>query len=615
MFSLLNKLKNGSLDITLSPNNYLSTPASSESTRSTLNSPAPKRSYRRNVLLWFLLMAVLLGSEGFLAYRNISAYINDAEWVDHTHHVLIVLGDTFSAIKDVESATRGYVLTGKSELLEPTSAVRERVTANLQTLRQLTSDNPQRLQDIPALEQKVKEKLNFSQLVIASRQREGFEAATKFLSTGQGAQMMDEIRALITAIESDEQSLLQQRNLAAHNSARATVFVALLGIGLSFSILVIVYFMIRREHIRRIALEDGLEQTNARLQSGLAEMEQLTREMNLQQTMGELLQSCLTFQEAGEVINKTVPRLLPGTAGALCLINPSKNLVETVMTWGEAPPHESAFFSPDECWALRRGRLHYVRNRAKDLLCAHVACSIPHGYMCVPLIAHGETLGVLHLCAMQEAALGDSKQHIIRTVAEQFSLTLANLRLQQTLRTQSINDPLTGLFNRRYMEASLEREILRAKRHETALSVIMLDVDHFKSFNDTFGHGAGDVLLQEVSQALRSCARGEDIVCRYGGEEFIIILPGASSAVARQRAKRIGETVKKIQVAYHGQTLASVTVSLGVAAYPEHSETHDDLIRMADAALYSAKHAGRDCVVVSDCESFVNYDVQSQTVA
>ena len=230
----------------------------------------------------------------------------------------------------------------------------------------------------------------------------------------------------------------------------------------------------------------------------------------------------------------------------------------------------------------------------------------------VPLVAHGETLGVLHLCATQAGALNDNKQHVIRTISEQFSLTLANLRLQQTLRTQSIHDPLTGLFNRRYMEASLEREMLRAKRHETPLSVIMLDVDHFKRFNDTYGHGAGDMLLQEFGTALKSCARGEDIVCRYGGEEFIVILPGASLEVARQRAMQISETVKRLRVEYHGQTLGPVTVSLGVSAHPEHSDSHSELIRMADAALYKAKRQGRDCVVVADQEAAISHGAMAQ---
>lgn len=596
--SLRSRLKSGDLDLTVTPDINFSLKSAQTSIASSPETETPRRAHRRKILYWFALMAVLLASAGYQAYRNVNAFIGDVEWVEHTNHVLAVLSDSFSSLKDVESGRRGYVLTGKELYLEPTYAARQQVVNDLRLLRQLTSDSPRQLQLISEFERLVNEKLNYSDSIVALRQNQGFEAAREAALTGKGKQEMDAIRAIVTELQEEQKLLLQERSLAAHNSARATVLVVLIGIGLSFSILTIVYFMIRSENLRRLAVEAGLAASNGQLQRGFEEIERFSREMHLAGAMGEMLQSCLTFAEAGEVISKTIPHLLPGTAGSLCIINPSKNFVETVVTWGEDAPHKDCF-APDECWALRRGRLHFVSNKERDLACVHVTCSIPHGYLCVPLVAHGETLGVLHLCATDPAAISDSKQHIIRNVSEQFSLTLANLRLQQTLRTQSIHDPLTSLFNRRYMEASLEREMLRARRHETPLGVVMLDVDHFKRFNDTHGHGAGDALMQELARALKSCARGEDIVCRYGGEEFIIILPGASVEAARSYAQRIGETIRMLKVEYHGQTLGTITVSLGVAVYPEHADDHHELIRLADAALYRAKHSGRDRVVVA----------------
>lgn len=557
-----------------------------------------KRFYRRNVLLSFLLMAALLGVEGFITYKKINAFIGNSEWVDQTNQTLDILADEFSELKDVESNTRGFVLYGKPELLEPMYLARRRALDDMQTLKQLTADNPAQQQRIGDLERHVREKLELAQTVVTLRQHEGFEAALEFGMSGKGRQEMDEVRLLVSAVGDEERNLLKERDLAAQASARSTVLFIFLGFGLSFSILVVVYLMIRREGLKRMAVEDGLARTNAKLEEGIAEMGVATRQMRLVGSMGEMLQSCLTFEEAGKVISSAVPQLLPGTAGALSIINASKNLVQTVAAWGDASPKET-LFAPDECWALRRGRLHHAAVGEGGLGCEHVKEPLPHGSLCLPLVAHGETLGVLHLRATRPDSINESAHQVVRTITEQFSLTFANLRLQHTLRTQSVRDPLTGLFNRRYMEESLERELLRARRHETPLSVIMLDIDHFKRFNDTFGHAAGDVLIQEFGKTLKSCACGEDIVCRYGGEEFIIILPGASLETARQRAAQINKTVRRIQAEYKGQPLASVTASLGVAARPEHSDSTDELVAAADAALYDAKRLGRDRVVVA----------------
>jgi len=188
---------------------------------------------------------------------------------------------------------------------------------------------------------------------------------------------------------------------------------------------------------------------------------------------------------------------------------------------------------------------------------------------------------------------------VASTLGEQSALALANLRLRETLRSQSVRDPLTGLFNRRYMEETLEREIRRAERGARPLSVMMLDLDHFKQFNDTFGHSAGDSLLRELGTMLRANLRAGDIACRFGGEEFVLILPEAALNCARSRAEQLRETAKHLHVSHLGESLGPVTISLGVAAFPEHGASGEDLIENADAALYRAKSEGRDRVVVA----------------
>jgi diguanylate cyclase (GGDEF)-like protein len=193
----------------------------------------------------------------------------------------------------------------------------------------------------------------------------------------------------------------------------------------------------------------------------------------------------------------------------------------------------------------------------------------------------------------------ESKQRLAAAVAEQIAMALANLNLRETLRHQSIRDSLTGLFNRRYMEETLERELHRGKRKGAPVGIIMLDLDHFKMFNDTFGHLAGDALLRAVGEFLQARVRGEDIVCRHGGEEFAVILPEASLESTRQRAEHLRDGVKILEVQHRGQSLGTITLSAGVAAFPDHGATAEVVLREADAALYRAKADGRDRVVVA----------------
>jgi len=188
----------------------------------------------------------------------------------------------------------------------------------------------------------------------------------------------------------------------------------------------------------------------------------------------------------------------------------------------------------------------------------------------------------------------------IRDITERKQAQDALLKSQALLREQSVRDHLTGLFNRRYMEETLERELLRAARKQLSLGVIMLDVDNLKRFNDIWGHAAGDEALRELGGLLLRQIRGEDIACRYGGDEFIIVLPDASLEVTRERAEMICEYAEQFHLYVEGQSLAAVTLSLGVAVFPEHGATSTAILRAVDAALYRAKHEGRGRVVMAD---------------
>ena len=219
------------------------------------------------------------------------------------------------------------------------------------------------------------------------------------------------------------------------------------------------------------------------------------------------------------------------------------------------------------------------------------------------MISQGEALGVFHLQHSQsDETQGHSRafdQGLVETVADTISLAIANLKLRETLRNQSTRDLLTGLHNRRFMDESLTREIHRAIRNQHPLGVIMLDIDHFKNFNDTFGHEAGDAVLHELGNFLMRSIRKGDIACRYGGEEFLLLLPEATLENTRQRAQELCDEVRKIEVQYRGEMLGNITVSIGVAAFPDYGESRDDVVQAADRALYQAKKEGRNRVVVA----------------
>src|SRR5947207_2960165 len=228
------------------------------------------------------------------------------------------------------------------------------------------------------------------------------------------------------------------------------------------------------------------------------------REIDLLKQMGGLLQACTTEDEAYAVVGQFVSQFFPEDTGGVFVTSASRNIVEARAAWGHTPSPDSAIFKPDECWALRRGQMHVVDTTSRGLLCSHLPQPLPAAYVCFPLLAQGESLGILYLGTSTAGAWSESQQRLAATVADQVGLAVANLKLRETLRRQSVRDPLTGLFNRRYLEETLERELRRAERNDGSVGVIMLDLDHFKAFNDTFGHEVGDLVLREFSGVLEA---------------------------------------------------------------------------------------------------------------
>jgi diguanylate cyclase (GGDEF)-like protein len=216
------------------------------------------------------------------------------------------------------------------------------------------------------------------------------------------------------------------------------------------------------------------------------------------------------------------------------------------------------------------------------------------------MIAQGETLGLFYLSAQNTDDLNPAKQQLARTVAEQVGLAIANLNLRETLQHQSIRDGLTGLFNRRYLEETLQTEIARAQRYNYPTAIVMIDVDHFKSFNDQYGHDAGDVVLKEIAHVIKEGIRESDIACRYGGEELTLVLPETPIQAALAKAEDLRLAIHRISLTYGQNILGHLTASFGVATFPDHGTSGSEVIQAADAALYRAKAAGRDRVMSAE---------------
>jgi diguanylate cyclase (GGDEF)-like protein/PAS domain S-box-containing protein len=362
----------------------------------------------------------------------------------------------------------------------------------------------------------------------------------------------------------------------------------------------------------RVQAEIRLNNANQELAEKVQELERRTKEINLLSEMGSRLQSCKDAEEAYLQISSTAEKLFPEWSGALCVTSASRTAVETVADWGQTGQGERVF-APDDCWALRQGHLQSFRRGEKASACRHLDLANVTESLCVPFMAQNEALGIVSLQMRigqehQEHAprsSGEPERQLAEVLAKQVALALGNLKLKESLKNQSICDPLTGLFNRRYMEESLEREFSRANRNKSSVAILMMDLDHFKRFNDTFGHQAGDTLLRALGDLLKRSTRGQDIACRYGGEEFVLVLTDSNLAGAVQRAEILRQQVKQLSVEYAGQLLGAVSVSVGVAFFPDHGTTMSDVLRASDQALYCAKREGRDRVSAWTVEAVV----------
>jgi len=361
-------------------------------------------------------------------------------------------------------------------------------------------------------------------------------------------------------------------------------------------------YIIYKDISEQVKAAELAKEHEAAMKRWVGELQQRNMHITLFNEMGGLLQCVESSEEAYAVVSNVASKLFAGAnSGALFIHKSSRHSLEIAASWGSSCAGEQVF-APADCWSVRKGQPHWSECPNSGITCRHVDMSIAAHNLCVPMVAHGEPLGVLHLqCDPDtggdaEAAqkLRESLKRVAVAAASQIALSLVSVHLRETLREQSIRDPLTGLYNRRFMQESLEKELQRARRKERSLAVIFLDVDHFKRFNDVFGHDAGDTVLESMAQVLQSQFRAEDVICRFGGEEFAVILPESSLQDASDRAEALRLAAKDLRLAHRGVLLDPVTVSIGIAGFPDHGRTAQELLDRADKSLYQSKAHGRD---------------------
>ncbi len=580
-----------------------------------MSDPLPQESVRKTfghkVVPWFTLIVAILLGVGGLFFASITRLVSSSSWVAHSYQILDTLDLTEAQFSDAEAAERGYVATCKQAMISPFRSDLPHIYANLATLRALTVDNPVQQRHVDKLHTALSGELARMSMVMSTTLSGKQLKAEEMLADPHDTSAMGEILVTISNMEHEERKLLDVRLANLQFFARMTLGACVLGIIACGGILGFVFWLIRRETGKRAQSEASLNDANAKLQTSLEEVRHYNESARSIGLLGELLQTCRNTREALTITGKHLTQLMPDASGAIGLFGDTRDRIEVTHAFGDGTAFQRDF-APDDCWGLRRGRSHASSPQSAEPACDHLADN-RHYVLCMPMIAQGETLGVLSIATSRPDGFALPERRTIQTITEQLSLAFANLLLQDTLRHQSLRDALTGLFNRRYLEDALAREIGRARRNTIPLSVIMLDVDHFKRFNDTNGHDGGDALLAEFGQTLARFVRGEDIACRYGGEEFAIILPGADLAAAAQRAEELRAAIKRMTVRLRGATLAQVTASLGVAGLHEHGKTGPDVMKAADEALYDAKKAGRDRVAIA--QRFTDFGASPAHVA
>jgi diguanylate cyclase (GGDEF)-like protein len=568
--------------------------------------------------------------------------------VEHTQEVLERASRPVDLVRQAESELRGFVIGGDPSAARDAPDQLQQAQRDLDALVALTRDNPVQNRRAMELRDAVNKRVAFLQDGLRYARTDTFPTrpGADLLARNRAAddlmRQVDERRAELVAAE---QALFKARGAEARRLFRDNRAIVLFGVPVILLLIATVKaLMIRAVLLPTQALvgametfdtgatggrldplkigsrefaaiarrynamadrlesamklqrmsESELQEVNMQLQQRGAALEARSAVVERLGAMSQRLGAVRSDEEFIEVVRLFGPQILPQHCGAVYSHSNSRNHLVRTASWGDDADLPERF-EPDACWALRLGQRHEVGPNGRDIGCEHV--SSEQAYTCEPLLAGGEVIGLVHTTGVMDEA----DRFRLDAFAGEIASALLNHKLQRDLREQTIRDPLTGLFNRRYMEETLSLEVARAVRAGSPLTVVMCDVDHFKRFNDEHGHEAGDAVLRTIAAEMLKQFRDGDVVCRFGGEEFTVIAPGATPEVMAPRVERLRLALGNIRSRLGGEELPASSMSFGLAGFdPNVSKEGSDLIQLADEALYRAKRAGRDRAVIAE---------------
>jgi diguanylate cyclase (GGDEF)-like protein len=550
----------------------------------------------------FLLMLGFLVAMAWDGYSSTRQLLNAQAYVQRTHETLHELDGVEDGIQDARESWLHYVLTPEKQDLVAFEDAEVRIWTQLDHVYNLDLEHQESIRSLRSL---IKDELR--QLRDDMRTQR-----TKLIyHSAESDEKRDRVRDAIQKFKEEEVRLLSDRNLAAEHGAVQITRSVSVRIAVFSALMAVLFLLVMRDSKKLRVAEQKALFAQTRLEGSLLQLQSETENSRLLNELQADFQICVSPREAYKVAATYLHKFLPGSGGTVYSLYATENRIETVAMWPESDNDKYLSFSTEDCCAVRGGRLHTHLETPRGVACRHFSGQAPAAYICFPLSALGETLGILHVNAASPALFTPARLTLVQQIGEYAALRLANLKLKEKLQDQSVRDPLTGLYNRRFLETTLEKELRRTGDREdgTGIGIIMADIDGFKLFNDTFGHEAGDHVLREIGRLLRHSVRSEDIVCRYGGEEFLAVIPDSSPESVCERAELMRNAIAKLDLEHNGRHLGSITASFGISFAKNSESSSDTLLRRADEALYVAKRSGCDCVRV--CESLATLLVNS----
>lgn len=536
------------------------------------------------------MLSVLMTAVAIFMVLSARWFVSSTQWVAHTETVRVEIEGLLVSLNEAESTHRGFLLGGEQELRRQSILAQSKTQEIAAKLPQMMQDNVDQRRRALHLEDVLVERFKLIEDADAAYAREGAEGARVFWVQLRASSVAPaRARALGMQLLEEENRLLIDRQADATKWAWIMEASAIGGMSLALALV----FFSGRAYRREVRIK---ERAASITQSAHDELEESMKKLEVERLSAKaladfagLLQGCQTVEEIFTVSSHSIPLILPGTSGTIYLMRESRDHAHAHADWGNFWKDRPESIAPHDCWALRQGRP--FRADEAGLSCSHRS-AMKGASTCVPMVVQGSEVGLLSIG--HEASWGSLP--MAEAASEQLALAITNLRLRETLRTQSLRDPLTGLSNRRELEEQLPKEIARSSRVGTHTSVLLLDIDHFKRFNDTHGHDAGDAVLREFGHLLRKMMKPEDIVARLGGEEFVIVLSNTDITSAKACALEICRAVSALGVSFRGVSLGSITTSIGASESPLHGIDAKNLLSLADNALYEAKKNGRNRV-------------------